>query len=193
MKTNYPVKSQYRQIIIASVLLLTLFVSAAPACAHVESHMPDSVAEMEYRILLEFRPDNIETRVKLAHVLMNQDKLQEADKEFNRALATAPDNLPTHLGLSLLRLKQHKTAKALAIIKKAAELGPDTPTVYLNYGLILEADKRPQEARQMYKDGLAKLAKAPTASEAEHDRQQLEKALQKVTEALTGIDQDQIN
>ena len=74
------------------------------------------------------------------------------------------------------------------MIKKAAEIEPDNPAVHLNYGLILEADNRPREARQMYRDGLAKLAQHPKAPEAQHDRQQLENALQKIDEKLTKID-----
>ncbi len=186
-------KPQHRPIIIASMLLLALTVCAAPSLAHVEGHMPDSVAEMEYRILLEFKPNKFETRVKLAFVLMNQDKLIEAEKEFKRSLVASPDNLQAHLGLSLLRLKQHKINAALEMIKKALEIEPDNPEVYLNYGLILEADNRPSEARQRYRDGLAKLTQNPGDPEIEHDRQQLENALQKVAEKLTKTAQDQVN
>lgn len=174
--------------IIALLLLTTLVFSTVPAQAHVEGHMPDSVAEMEYRILLEFRPNKFETRIKLAFVLMNQDKLEEAEKEFNRSLAASPRNFQAHLGLSQLRLKQHRTTEALEMIKKAVEIEPDNPAVYLNYGLILEDDNRPQEARQRYRDGLAKLAQNPKAPEAQHDRQQLESALQKIEKKLTKID-----
>lgn len=170
------------------MLLLALAVSTAPALAHVEGHMPDSVAEMEYRILLEFKPNKFETRVKLAFVLMNQDKLKEAEKEFKRSLDASPGNLQAHLGLSLLRLKQHKINAALEMIKKAVAIEPDNPVVHLNYGLILEADNRPREARQMYREGLAKLARKTEDPEVAHDRQQLEKALQRIEDKLIKID-----
>lgn len=169
------------------MLLLGLVASTTPSLAHVEEQMPDSVAEMEYRILLEFRPHKFETRVKLAFVLMNQNKLEEAEKEFNLSLLAAPQNLQAHLGLSLLRLKQQRTTEALEIIKKAEEIEPDNPAVYLNYGLILEADNRPREARQRYRDGLAKLVRNQEDPEVEHDRQQLENALQKLEDKLTKI------
>ena len=174
---------------IASLLLITFVFSPVSARAHVEGHMPDSVAEMEYRILLEFKPRDLVIRVKLAIVLMNQDKLEEAEKEFKRALAASPRNMQAHMGLSLLRFKQHKTDEALVMIKKALEIDPDNPTIYLNYGLFLEADKRPQEARQMYREGLDKLTNNPKDPEATHNRQQLENALQKVEEKLTKINQ----
>ena len=57
----------------SGALLLLAILCAVPVLAHVEGHMPDSVAEMEYRILLEFKPGDFTTRVKLAMVLMNQD------------------------------------------------------------------------------------------------------------------------
>lgn len=174
-------------IIIVPLLLVAFVFSPISALAHVENHMPDSVAEMEYRILLEFKPKDIGTRIKLAIVLMNQNKLAEAEKEFFHSLAASPDNLQANIGLSQLRLKRHKISDALEIIKDAIEISPDTPAVYLNYGIILETANRHQEAQLMYEEGLGKLANNPNNPEAEHDRQQLENALKKIKDKITKI------
>ena|GEM_PF-3033206 len=170
-------KTQRLLFVVAAVGLLALLTIVPAANAHVENNMPDSVAEMEYRIFLEFKPKDFATRVKLATVLLNQDKLAEAEQEFENALNLDPNNLQAHLGLSILRLKQGKTGEALEIIKKALEIAPDAPSVYLNYGKILEAHNRPEQAREMYQKGLNKTAGSPENSGTGHERQQLETAL----------------
>jgi tetratricopeptide (TPR) repeat protein len=171
----------------AAVGLLALSLAIPPAKAHVEGHMPDSVAEMEYRIVLEFKPKDFATRVKLAMVLMNQDKQAEAEKEFEKALKTDPRNLQAHLGLSLLRLKRNRIGEALLMIEKAAKIAPDSAAVCLNYGKILEADNRPGQAAKMYNKGLGQLAADSDNPDAEHDRQQLETALRNLAEKLHKI------
>jgi len=173
-------KSQLFASLLGSWLMIACIVGIGPAQAHVGDHMPDSVAEMEYRILLEFKPNEFATRIKLAMVLMNQNKLAEAEIEFNLALAKSPRNLSAHFGLSQLKLKQKKTAAALEIIKKALEIAPENPTVYLNYGRILEADNLPEKASQIYKIGLKKWDINHKYPEAAEDRQQLYQALRNI-------------
>ena len=57
--------------------MLAVFIfSANDLQAHgPHDNMPDAIAEMEYRILLEYQPDNIEARNKLAMVLYRLDRL----------------------------------------------------------------------------------------------------------------------
>lgn len=166
-------------IIFALSLLFTLG-NAIAAKGHIEGHMPDSVAEMEYRIFLEFKPNHYEIRIKLATVLMNQDKLAAAESEFNLALVASPKNPEAHIGLSKLRLKQHRITDALEFMQKALEIDPENPSVYLIYGQALEADQQPRKAGLMYKDGLTKLSQNPEDPEALHNRAILEEALRKV-------------
>jgi tetratricopeptide (TPR) repeat protein len=176
------VKTRQVTAAIAALLLTTLVFGLRPVCAHVEGHMPDSVAEMEYRILLEFKPDEYDIRVKLATALMNQNKLAEAEQEFNRVLAAVPRHVQAQLGLSRLGLKQNKTAEALRIIKKVVEIAPDKPEVYLCYGAILAAANRFPEARAMYEKGLAKLAADSDDHENRAKRELLEKALRELAD-----------
>ena len=178
-------KLEYRKIIFPSLLLVILLFSSISAHAHVEGHMPDSVAEMEYRIFLEVKPKNFEIRVKLATVLMNQDKLAEAEKEFMRALTYSPRDLQTHIGLSQLKLKQQKINEALELIKKAKEIDRNNPSVYFNFGQILEVNKQLLEASQVYKEGLSKVAQNPKGPEAQHDKELLEEALKMVAKKLS--------
>jgi len=133
-------------ILLSALLSFILIFGNGPVHAHVEKGMPDSVAEMEYRILLEFKPGDFASRIKLGMVLLNQNKFKEADKEFHRALTSSPENQQAYIGLSLLHLKQDQTAQALKFIKNAVSLDPENGEVYLHYGKILQsarAMKRP--------------------------------------------------
>jgi tetratricopeptide (TPR) repeat protein len=170
--------------ILSGATLLLVILCAVPALAHVEGHMPDSVAEMEYRILLEFKPRDFATRVKLAMVLMNQDKLAEAEEEFYKALAAKPRDLQALIGLTRLKLRQNKVSEALAMIRKGIEIDSGGAIVYLYYGLALEADKRPREAMQMYQLGLSNLEDNSSDPEDLHDREQLQEALSKLEASL---------
>ena len=160
----------------SALLALSLIFGSHPAQAHVEKSMPDAAAEMEYRILLEFRPRDFTTRIKLGLVLINLNKLKEADEEFRRALQSSPGNQQAHIGLALLRLKQKQPEKALELIKKAVALDPEQGVVYLHYGKILAATTRFEEALQIYKLGFGKLDPSPT-SEDQHHRGKFEKAI----------------
>lgn len=176
--------------LITIALLLSVALNPAPLLAHVEAEMPDSVAEMEYRILLEFKPRDSSTRVKLAKVLLNQNKLAEAEQEFNRALTTSPNNLPALLGLSQLRLKQNRTTEALALTSKAVASAPDNASVLLAYGIVLAAANRPREALAIYRQGLDKLAARGKNPDTEHEQQQLENALQKLQDQHPDLNPD---
>lgn len=173
--------------IITALILITVFLITTPGHSHVGNHMPDPVAEMEYRILLELKPRDFTTRVKLAIVLMNLDKLSEAESEFTRSLAASPRDLAAHIGLSQLRLKQNRVKDALLVIKKALAIDPENAAVYLNFGLILEADNQPREALGRYLTGVDKLATKPKNPENLHDRQQLDNAIKNLQDKLNNI------
>jgi hypothetical protein len=70
---------------LAAALIL---LSAGNGPAHVSSDsMPDSVAEVEYSIYLEFKPNDLQVRNKLGMVYYRLGKLAEADTLFSAILA----------------------------------------------------------------------------------------------------------
>ena len=168
-----------KTILLSSFLAFGLLFLCIPAGAHVEKSMPDSVAEMEYRILLEFKPADYRSRIKLGMVLLNQNKFREAEKEFRRALMSSPDNQQAHTGLALLHLKQNEEDKAIELIRKAVSIDPEQGIVYLHYGYILESTSRFEEAFKMYQKGLTKLDPSPD-SEDSHHRDKLNKAVKNI-------------
>ena len=98
--------------------------------------MPDGVAEIEYRILLEFQPDNIEVLNKLAMVLYRLDKLDEALVEVQHVLELDPNNFDALDTLGLVSLKQGKTKLALEYLKSAVRINSEDPLVYYHLGLV---------------------------------------------------------
>lgn len=128
--------------ILSSILFLlaVLMINADTLKAHVsEDAMPDAVAEIEYRILLEFQPDNIETGNKLAMVLYRLDKLDEAAAVLQHVLDLDPGNFDALDTLGLVSFKQGKTQQALAYLEKAAGLSSEDLLVH--YHLALAQDR----------------------------------------------------
>jgi len=120
------------------LFLLALFIfSANDLQAHVaHDNMPDAIAEIEYRILLDFQPDNIEIRNKLAMVLYRLDKLEEALVELQLVLELEPNNFDALDTLGLVSFKQGKTQLALEYLEAAVRINSEDILVYYHLGLV---------------------------------------------------------
>ena len=120
------------------LFMLAIFIfSANDLQAHVaQGNMPDAIAEMEYRILLEFQPDNIEARNKLAMVLYRLDKLDEAFVELQRVLELEPNNFDALDTLGLVSFKQGKTQQALEYLQAAVRINSEDILVHYHLGLV---------------------------------------------------------
>jgi len=146
------------------ILLAVFFCSANGLQAHVtQDNMPDAVAEMEYRILLEFQPDNIETRNKLAMVLYRLGKLDEANIELQRVLELEPDNFNALDSLGLVSFKQGKNQQALKYFKAAVRINSDDILVHYHLGLV-------QGKLGLLEEAEASLVTALTRYKAQNDR-----------------------
>jgi tetratricopeptide (TPR) repeat protein len=120
------------------LFMLAVFIfTANDIQAHVaKDDMPDAIAEIEYRILLDFQPDNIEVRNKLAMVLYRLDKLDEALVELQRVLESKPNNFNALDTLGLVSFKQGKTQLALEYLEEAASINSEDILVYYHLGLV---------------------------------------------------------
>jgi tetratricopeptide (TPR) repeat protein len=165
--------------------MLLLLCSFKTAAAHVEEgNMPDSVAEMEYRILLEFKPDKLEIRYKLGMVLLRSEKYAEAAKEFEYILKKNRQNVDAYLGLALAKTKLKNYPKAISLYLEALTISPDSMHIYYYFGQALEAKGDFNGAEAVYKDGLAH----PPPTDDEHEieaRQKIAEALKKIQQKLT--------
>jgi tetratricopeptide (TPR) repeat protein len=136
-------------------LLTFFFFSISPAGAHVEEgNMPDSVAEMEYRILLEFEPDNHDARLRLGMILFRSEKYDEAADEFNYILDKDPENSEALISLARVKIKLHDYQHAISLLQKAMSLAPDDMHTYYYLGQALEMQGSASKAASVYQRGL---------------------------------------
>jgi len=162
---------------------LLLLCCIAPAAAHIEKgSMPDSVAEMEYRILLEFEPENLEVRNQLGMVLYRLGKLDDAEKEFHYVLKKEPENFNAIDALGLVNLKRTNYQLAIDLFKKAIVINPDDMLVYYHLGQTLEQQGNIAEAAEAYRKGLSREGSAPIDQSNAEQRQAILEALKNIQE-----------
>ena len=142
---------------------MLLLSSITLAEAHIEKgSMPDSVAEMEYRILLEFEPDNLVIRNQLGMVLYRLGKLDEAVEEFHHVLKKAPEDFDAIDALGLVNMTRSNYQQAIDLFKKAITINPDDMLAYHHLGQALEQQGDTAGAAEAYKTGLARETAAPS-------------------------------
>lgn len=174
-----------QQLIIFCIFML-LFSFKGIAGAHVEEdNMPDSVAEMEYRILLEFKPDDLEVRYKLGMVLFRTGKLSEAAEEFAYILKKDPQNVDAYISLARVKTKLANYTKAISLYQGALSIDPYDIHIYYYFGQTLEIKGDPTGAEAVYKNGLA-LDIPPENKHALEERPLLEEALKKLRAKTAG-------
>jgi tetratricopeptide (TPR) repeat protein len=105
----------------------------------VEQNMPPAMAVMEYRILLEFKPNDLTTRLKMAAALDALGRYDEAEKELERVLAAAPGDFNATDMLGFVRVKQGRVKEGLTLLGRAAAANPDDVMVFYHLGLARAA------------------------------------------------------
>lgn len=169
-----PTKNHISRLIVLSAVFL--FFYSAPATAHVEKGtMPDSVAEMEYRILLEFKPGNLEVRNMLGMVLYRRKKFDEAANEFDYVLKKDPENSDALTGMGRVNMQLSNYQQAAALLRKAIAIKPDDMHIYYYLGQTLEMQGNLSGAEEVYKTGLSR--EIPQNEQSSGDRQELIDAL----------------
>lgn len=137
------------------ILIVMLFIPTS-GFAHPESgFMPDAIAEMEYKIVLDINPKDIDTRNKLGIVLYRKNKLNEAEIEFSKVLAVSPRDFDAHDGMGLVKNKQKKYEEAVTWFKKAIAISDEDTMVHYHLGLTYELMGNFIDAEKTYKKALA--------------------------------------
>ena len=135
-----------------------------PAWAHIEKgKMPDPLAVVEYRILLDFQPEKTDIRNNLGMALYRLNKLDKAEKEFNTVLSQDPKNFNATDALGLVYQKRGDLQRAEVQFKKAKALNPDDILVYYHLGTVCAATGRAAEARSYFTTALDRAAKIKAA------------------------------
>ncbi|NTW87870.1 MAG: tetratricopeptide repeat protein [Desulfobulbaceae bacterium] len=170
--------SDARMIAITTLFFLVLLLPAVPAFSHIEKGtMPDSIAEMEYRILLEFKPEDNVTRSLLGMSLFRQNKLPEAEKEFRLILKSDPKNFDALDGLGLTLFKKKKYEEALQFLQLAIAVRPSDIMVHLHLGLTLGSNGKPEAAAKILTSGLDLLYSQAPSPNKEQQMVQFKNAL----------------
>lgn len=152
-------------------LLLLLILSPATSHAHIEKgFMPDALAEVEYLILLDFEPENIEVRNKLGIVLIRKKKFKEAELEFSKVLQTKADDFDGLDSMGLVKSLQGQFAEALPFLLKAIAVKEDDPLVYYHLGKVYEGLGENNTAMQKYLQALEWNQKILDTGQAERQK-----------------------
>jgi tetratricopeptide (TPR) repeat protein len=137
------------------IILAIIMIIPGTVYAHPESgFLPDAIAEMEYKIVLEITPADIETRNKLGIVLYRKNKLNEAQKAFSEVLKTVPGNFDAHDGMGLVKTKEKKYVEAVKWFKKAITISNEDTMVHYHLGFAYEQLGNFIDAENSYKNAL---------------------------------------
>jgi predicted Zn-dependent protease len=169
-----------KNLFIALFILLAIFSNISPVSGHVEENsMPDPEAEMEYRILLEFEPDNYDVRLKLGMVLFRAEKYSEAADQFNYVVTKDPGNCEALISLARVKIMAQEYHQAVTLLQKALPIDPDDMHTYYFLGQALEMQGDISGAQAIYRNGLDRRI-PPQNKHALEERQLLVEALNKL-------------
>lgn len=161
------------------ILFLSSVLPAGRALAHVSADsMPDSVAEVEYSIYLEFKPGDIVVRNKLGMVYYRLGKLPEAVREFSKALKLEPKNPDALDGMGLVKTAQQEYDEAIQYHRQAIDAKPDDMMTYYHLGIALEKKGLFQEAAEAYHTSQAKFTEQYPSGTTNKQAAEFEKTLQ---------------
>ncbi|HEY5973444.1 MAG TPA: tetratricopeptide repeat protein [Geobacteraceae bacterium] len=142
--------------VVFMVLALVLALMPGSAAAHPETgFLPDAIAEVEYKMVLEINPKDIKTRNRLGIVLYRKNRLKEAEEQFALVLRQSPSDFDGHDGMGLVKLKGKQFREAIAWFQRAIVLHDEDTLVHYNLGQSLEGGGRYDEARREYEKALA--------------------------------------
>ena len=167
-------------------LLISSALSGGISCAHVGADdMPDSVAEVEYQIYLEFKPNDLVVLNKLGMVYYRLNKLPAALEEFSKVLKRDPDNYDALAGMGLVMAAQHNYDEAIRYHQQAIAHNPKDMMTYYHLGRALEKKGVFEDAAKAYQTALEKFNEQyPTTS----NNQNAAEFAGKVREALSQIE-----
>jgi tetratricopeptide (TPR) repeat protein len=136
------------------ILLLIVLTFPLPALGHPHP-LPDVIAEVQYKMVVEINPRDIATRNKLGMVYVRMNKLQEAENQFAEVLKQAPSDFDAHNGMGLVKIRQRDYSAALPWIQKAIALSDSDIAVRYNLGFVYEQTGHYREAETAYRKALA--------------------------------------
>lgn len=118
------------------------------AWAHLDAeNLPDSVAIMQYRLMLYLTPDDLVTRNRLAMALYRTDQLEEAKREFTYILEKDSMNFDAFDGLALVLIRMKRYQEALEYLEKALKINEQDVMIHVHLAAVYQKMKLPKRAQ----------------------------------------------
>ncbi len=109
-----------------------------------------AAAEASYRRLLKADPQNHDATAALTHLLLHQQKPDQAEALLTAALAKDPDNPTLNSQLAALYEQQDKPAQALPIVEKLHSAHPDDPAITRLLARLYANNQQYDQAAPLY-------------------------------------------
>ena len=93
---------------------------------------------------------NVPQALAQALALHSQGRLADAERLYAAILAVRPDHVEALQMMGLIKLATGKPAEALPLVSAAMGASKPAPEILVNYGLVLNALKRHQEALESF-------------------------------------------
>lgn len=110
--------------------------------------------ELNLKQALETAPANASLHNKYGLILMQDRRLEEAQKEFTRAMELDPNSSEAFTNLGQALFAQGQNDAALAKLHKALELNPDSPSAHTLIGNVLYARGNTHEALSHWRESV---------------------------------------
>lgn len=131
-----------------SFTLFLVLIWAGGACAHMDTEdLPDSVAIMQYQLLLYMNPDDSAPRNSLAMARYRTNELDEAEREFRYILERDPSNFDALDGLGIVLIKTKKYQEATECLDKAMKINEQDVMVHVHISVLYEKMMLPEKAK----------------------------------------------
>ena len=91
----------------------------------------------EYIQIQKFNADRPEAHVNLGNLYVQQNKYEEAEREYRTALDMASFHIPAYVNLADLYRQQQKDTTGEQVLRTALGVAPDDPSIHYALGLLL--------------------------------------------------------
>jgi tetratricopeptide (TPR) repeat protein len=133
--------------------------------AYTQMH-DDAQAEQAFRHAVQLEPDAPSHLRRLAQTLFDEDKFDDAAKQYERLKQLEPSDSECYLRLAEIYYQQKKFDQAEANVEQAKRRAPDNLEVVYNEAVIAEAQGRYSDAINTISTALSAMKNQPAAGSA---------------------------
>jgi tetratricopeptide (TPR) repeat protein len=124
-----------------------------------EGKPDDALAELQHA--LHAAPTRVDLYEEAARFLVRRQRLADAVHVLDEAERALPDNRQVQLLQAALFTSAQKAGDAERVLKRLENRWPEWPSTYLTYGILLEGQKRSDEAKAQLETALSLGASGP--------------------------------